>query len=88
MTDDHKSRPQELLRQLDSLRSQMLDLAASGQTEFAAIHPAHRPSATNLLHYLALRPRHSRITGSARLSRAFVFGAHRAARLQRLASGG
>ena len=55
MTDDHKSRPQELLRQLDSLRSQMLDLAASGQTEFAAIHPAHRPSATNLLHYLALR---------------------------------
>jgi len=51
---DH-SEPGELLRQLASLRSEMLDLEASGQTEFADVHADHRSSAANLLHYLALR---------------------------------
>ncbi len=47
--------PRELLQQLASLRSEMLDLEASGQTEFAGVHTDHRSSAANLLHYLALR---------------------------------
>jgi pyruvate kinase len=47
--------PRELLRKLDSLRSEMLDLEASGHTEFTGVHTDHRSSAANLLHYLALR---------------------------------
>jgi len=47
--------PQALLQQLDALRSEMLELEASGQREFPAIHDEHRASATNLLHYVALR---------------------------------
>jgi len=55
MTQTDNSEPTELLRQLASLRSEMLDLEASGQTEFAGVHGDHRSSAANLLHYLALR---------------------------------
>jgi len=55
MTPNDSSEPKELLRQLASLRSEMLDLEASGQTEFAGVHANHRSSAANLLHYLALR---------------------------------
>jgi pyruvate kinase len=47
--------PNELLQQLAALRSEMLDLEASGRTEFADVHADHQSSATNLLHYLALR---------------------------------
>ena len=47
--------PKELLRQLASLRAEMRDLEASGQIDFTGVHADHRPSATNLLHYLALR---------------------------------
>jgi hypothetical protein len=55
MVDTGKFQPHELLEQLDSLRSEMLDLEASGHIEFDGVHVDHRASATNLLHYLALR---------------------------------
>jgi len=48
-------RPEELLQQLHFLRSEMLSLEASGRTEASAVHEEHRLSATNLIHYLALR---------------------------------
>jgi pyruvate kinase len=47
--------PRELLQQLNSLRTEMMDLEASDQRELAALDPDHRASATNLLHYVALR---------------------------------
>jgi pyruvate kinase len=53
--DNENLPPKELLRQLGSLRSEMLDLEASGRLEFAGVHADHRSSAANLLHYLALR---------------------------------
>jgi pyruvate kinase len=55
MNDDGKSQPQELFRQLDCLRSEMLELEASGRIEFEGVHADHGASASNLLHYLALR---------------------------------
>ena len=55
MNDDNKSQPQELFRQLDCLRSEMLELEASGRIEFDGVHGDHGASASNLLHYLALR---------------------------------
>jgi pyruvate kinase len=55
VTANANLQPSELLQQLASLRSEMLDLEASGRTEFADVHADHRSSATNLLHYLALR---------------------------------
>jgi len=55
MTVEPGLQPQELLQQLDFLRSEMLSLEASGQIESAAVHPEHHISATNLIHYLALR---------------------------------
>ncbi|HXX18382.1 MAG TPA: pyruvate kinase [Candidatus Acidoferrum sp.] len=55
MADELSLQPQELLQQLNFLRSEMLSLEASGQIDSAAVHPEHRISATNLIHYLALR---------------------------------
>ena len=46
---------QELIRQLNTLRAEMLQLEASGMVDSAGIHPEHRASAANLIHYLALR---------------------------------
>ena len=45
----------DLIRQLDLLRSEMLNLEADGLPGEAEVHPGHRASARNLLHYLALR---------------------------------
>jgi len=55
MVDAGKFQPHELLEQLNLLRCEMLDLEASGHIEFDGVHVDHRASATNLLHYLALR---------------------------------
>jgi len=55
MADHDHFQTEKLLRQLASLRSEMLDLEASGQIEFTGVHAEHRSSAANLLHYLALR---------------------------------
>jgi pyruvate kinase len=45
----------ELLNQLKFLRAEMKKLEASNQAEASEVDPAHRASARNLLHYLALR---------------------------------
>jgi pyruvate kinase len=55
MANGNHLEPQELLQQLNFLRSEMLTLEASGEVEAAHVHPDHRISATNLIHYLALR---------------------------------
>ena len=51
---DH-SQLQELIQQLNLLRSEMLELEVSGLVGCAKVHPEHRASARNLMHYLALR---------------------------------
>ena len=55
MRHDKQLRPQELIQQLNLLCSEMLQLEASGMVDSAGVHPDHRTSATNLIHYLALR---------------------------------
>ena len=55
MASENKLQPQELLRQLEQLHSEMLNLEASGEIETAGVHPDHLGSATNLIHYIALR---------------------------------
>jgi pyruvate kinase len=47
--------PQQIMQQLSLLRSEMLELEASGLADSADVHPDHRASAANLVHYLALR---------------------------------
>ena len=47
--------PQQLIQQLNLLRSEMLQLEASGLVDSPGVHPEHRASAANLIHYLALR---------------------------------
>jgi pyruvate kinase len=51
------NRPQleELIQNLNLLRSEMLALEASGLSGATQVHPDHRASARNLMHYLALR---------------------------------
>jgi len=49
------ARFQDLIRQLDLLRSEMLSLEDSSSDHSGAVPAAHRPSAANLMHYLALR---------------------------------
>jgi pyruvate kinase len=44
-----------LIRQLHALRAEMLELEATGQPVLGEVDEAHRSSAANLLHYLALR---------------------------------
>src|SRR5271165_2998164 len=55
MPDADHSQLQELIQQLNLLRSEMLELEASGLVGCAKVHPEHRASARNLMHYLALR---------------------------------
>jgi pyruvate kinase len=55
MANEDHLQAQELLQELNFLRSEMLSLEASGEVESAHVHPDHRISATNLIHYLALR---------------------------------
>jgi pyruvate kinase len=50
-----QSELEELLRQLSGLRSEMLELEASGLARSRETHPDHAASARNLMHYLALR---------------------------------
>jgi pyruvate kinase len=55
MQNGNQKFPQQLIEQLNALRSEMLQLEASGMVESAGIHAEHRASAANLIHYLALR---------------------------------
>jgi len=55
MENGNQVLPQQLIQQLDLLRSEMLQLEASGLADSAGVHPEHRASAANLIHYLALR---------------------------------
>jgi pyruvate kinase len=45
----------ELIQHLSLLRSEMLELEASGLVGRTDVHPMHQASARNLMHYLALR---------------------------------
>jgi hypothetical protein len=56
MQDADKAQLQELIHRLNLLRSEMLELEASGLAGCAEVHPEHIASARNLMHYLALRP--------------------------------
>ena len=55
MQNKNQVLPAQLIQQLNVLRSEMLQLEASGTIDSAAVHPEHRASAANLIHYLALR---------------------------------
>jgi pyruvate kinase len=55
MQDGSQKLPQQLIEQLNALRSEMLQLEASGMLDSAGVHAEHRTSAANLIHYLALR---------------------------------
>ena len=46
---------QQLVQQLNVLRSEMLQLEASGMPDSAGVHAEHRASAANLIRYMALR---------------------------------
>jgi len=46
---------QDLIHQLDVLRSEMLNLEDSTSAHSGSVPDEHRPSAANLMHYLALR---------------------------------
>src|SRR5579863_482601 len=59
MQKENQVLPQQLIEQLivplNLLRSEMLQLEASGLAASSSVHPDHRASAANLIHYLALR---------------------------------
>jgi pyruvate kinase len=55
MQKDDPSQLHDLIHQLDLLRSEMLKLEAESLPDESDVHPEHRASARNLLHYLALR---------------------------------
>ena len=55
MRNGDLTRLHDLIQQLDLLRAEMLNLEADGLTGESDVHPGHRASARNLLHYLALR---------------------------------
>jgi len=55
MQNGNQLLPQQLIQQLNVLCSEMLQLEASGTLDAAGVHPDHRASAANLIHYLALR---------------------------------
>jgi pyruvate kinase len=55
MQNGNKSLPQKRIQQLKLLRSEMLQLKASRMADSGSVHPEHRTSAANLIHYLALR---------------------------------
>ena len=46
---------EDLIQKLNQLRSEMVELEASGLTGATEVHPDHAASARNLMHYLALR---------------------------------
>src|SRR5689334_17220918 len=47
----------QLIEELSGLRAEMLKLEAGAAERLLSINAAHRDSATNLIHYLALRRR-------------------------------
>lgn len=55
MQNSIQLQPRELIQQLNLLRSEMLSLEATSLADSAGVHPDHRASAANLIHYLALR---------------------------------
>jgi len=55
MKNGNQSPQHQLIEQLQLLRSEMLQLEAAGLSDSANVHPDHRASAANLIHYLALR---------------------------------
>jgi len=55
MQDADHAQLQELIQHLNLLRSEMLELEASGLVGCPEVHPEHSASAKNLMHYLALR---------------------------------
>lgn len=55
--DDRLAEMEELIHELSGLRAAMLKLEGDLADEAAAVHRAHRRSARNLAHYLALRQR-------------------------------
>jgi hypothetical protein len=55
MQNADPSQLEELIQHLNLLRSEMLELEASGLVGCADVHPEHAASAKNLMHYLALR---------------------------------
>jgi pyruvate kinase len=55
MRRSNPSQLQDLIHQLDLLRSEMLNLEAESLPDESDVHPEHRAGAKNLLHYLALR---------------------------------
>jgi hypothetical protein len=55
MQNGNQDLPQQLVHQLNVLRSDMLQLEASGMLDSAGGHSEHRASAANLIRYLALR---------------------------------
>ncbi len=67
MSTGNQSSLSELIHQLSQLHAEMLNLEAESRPDISEIHPEHRASATNLLHYLALR-RHDIRTLQERLA--------------------
>lgn len=57
MTEPAQPDVEEILEQLAGIRADMVADAAMQHARLAAVHPQHRESAQNLLHYLALRRR-------------------------------
>jgi pyruvate kinase len=55
MQNGNQQLPQQLMQQLNLLCSEMLQLQASDMADSAGVHPEHRTSAANLMHYLVLR---------------------------------
>ncbi len=55
MQDADHTQLHKLIQHLNLLRSEMLELEASGLVTHKDVHPGHRASARNLMHYLALR---------------------------------
>ena len=51
----NQSRPLELARQLEVLRDEMRRRFVESSEVIAGVHPAHRPSGSNLIDYLTLR---------------------------------
>ncbi len=63
MQSVNQSHLEELIQNLNRLRSEMLELEASGLIGAAEVHVDHRASARNLMHCLALRQRNDDNTG-------------------------
>lgn len=55
MGNQDKRALRDLLQELETLQSEMRKLEASTLRDASEVHPTHRASARNLMHYLALR---------------------------------